>query len=253
MHHSFAEISTEDLKRHAAEHAVREIRPGMVVGLGEGTTARLAVRRLAELLQRGEMYDIVAVASSRRLERWARALGISTTTLQEHPVVDLTIDGADEVSPALNLIKGRGGALLREKIVAQASRREVIIVDETKLSPALGTRCPVPVEILPFGWRSQAAYLESLGARINVRRNGRGDNRITDQGNMIIDCDFGVVDKPRTLASNLDARAGIVAHGLFIDFVSEIVVGTHDGLRILAVPQPPKASTQLNPNTSIKA
>jgi ribose 5-phosphate isomerase A len=160
-------------------------------------------------------------------------LGIPLTTLDEHPVVDLAIDGADEVDPDLNLIKGGGGALLREKIVAQASRREIIVVDETKLSPALGTYWPVPVEIVPFGWHVQAAYLESLGAKPVLRLNDNGTPFETDQGNLILDTHFGPIPDPAQLAARLDGRAGIVEHGLFLGLVTDVIVAGADDIRHL--------------------
>ncbi|MGD2178729.1 MAG: ribose 5-phosphate isomerase A, partial [Anaerolineae bacterium] len=144
-----------DLKRRAAERAVDFVASGMVVGLGHGSTTVFALRRIAELLQQRELQDILGIPTSTHVERDARKLGIPLTTLEEHSRIDLTIDGADEVDDDLNLIKGGGGALLREKIVAQASRREIIVVDQTKLSPTLGIQWPVPVEVVPFGWRSQ--------------------------------------------------------------------------------------------------
>src|SRR5512137_2406560 len=152
----------------------------MVVGLGAGSTALLAVRGLAGKLSRGELTDIVGIPCSSVIEAEARKLGIPLTTLDDQVigpdgrVIDLTFDGADEVDPDLNLIKGGGGALLREKLVAQSSRYEVIIVDESKLSPMLGTHWAVPVEVIPFGWRTQAAYLESLGAQPHLRLGGDG-------------------------------------------------------------------------------
>jgi len=138
--------------------------------LGHGSTAIFAVQHIAQLLQSDRLRDILGVACSLQVENEARQLGIPLTTLDEHPIIDVTIDGADEVDPNLDLIKGGGGALLREKIVAQASRREIIVIDESKLSPALGTRWPVPVEVIPFGWRTQALYLESVGASVSVRQ-----------------------------------------------------------------------------------
>ncbi len=152
---------------------MEEVRSGMVVGLGAGTTAAFATRRIASLLQEGALRDIRGIPSSKAVAALARSLGIPLTSLEEAPEIDLTIDGADEVDPHLNLIKGGGGALLREKIVAQASRREVIVVDAEKLSPALGTRWAVPVEVFPFGWRAQEAFIKDLGAGVTLRR-GQG-------------------------------------------------------------------------------
>src|SRR5512135_3731310 len=166
--------SQQSFKQQAADRVLTFIQSGMIVGLGAGSTAILAVRGLADKLSRGELTDILGIPCSRVIEAEALRLGIPLTTLEDHPVIDLTFDGADEVDPALNLIKGGGGALLREKIVAQASRREIIIVDESKLSPALGTHWAVPVEVIPFGWGSQAAFLESLGARIRLRSDENG-------------------------------------------------------------------------------
>ncbi|WPB75585.1 ribose-5-phosphate isomerase RpiA [Archangium violaceum] len=219
-------------KRQAAERAVEAIQPGMVVGLGSGSTAAFVVHRLAALRAEGKLTDVVGVPTSVGTEALARASGVPLTTLEEHPVVDLTLDGADEVDPALRLIKGGGGALLREKIVAQASRRVLIVVDAGKLSPRLGTRWPVPVEVLPFGWRSQALFLEGLGARITPRRGPDGALYRTDQGNFILDCAFGPIERPEQLASRLEARAGIVAHGLFIGLTSELVVAGPSGVEL---------------------
>jgi ribose 5-phosphate isomerase A len=222
------------LKRQAAERAVEEwVESGMVLGLGHGSTAIWAVRRIAELLRGGQLRDILGVPCSIQVEEEARRLGIPLTTLDEHPVIDLTIDGADEVDPNLDLIKGGGGALLREKIVAQASRREIIVVDESKLSPALGTHWAVPVEVVPFGWRSQAAYLESLGAGLTMRQNDDGTPFKTDQGNLILDCDFGPLAQPGQLATRLQERAGIVEHGLFLGLTTGVVVASVEGIRCL--------------------
>jgi len=153
--------------------------------------------------------------------------------LNEYPSIDLTIDGADEVDDEMNLIKGGGGALLREKIVAQASEREIIVVDETKLSPTLGTQWAVPVEVAPFGWRSQAAYLESLGAELTPRREEDGTLFRTDQGNLILDCDFGPIEDPASLAAQFNQRAGIMEHGLFLGLATDVIVAGAEGIRHL--------------------
>ncbi len=223
-------VDTAQLKKQAAWRAVEFVESGMVVGLGHGSTAILAVRRIAELLQAGQLHDILGVGCSRQVREEAQRLGIPLTTLEEHPVVDLTIDGADEVDPNLDVIKGGGGALLREKIVAQASRREIIIVDESKLSAALGTHAPVPVEVIPFGWRSQAGYLESLGGRVALRQDTDGTAFRTDQGNLIVDCSFGPISEPHLLAARLSERVGIVEHGLFLGLATDVIVGTRRGI-----------------------
>lgn len=225
-------LNVPRLKRQAGEHAVKFVESGMVIGLGHGTTAIFALRRIARSLYDDQLRDILGVPCSRQVEGDARELGIPLTTLNEHPVIDLTIDGADEVDDQLNVIKGGGGALLREKIVAQATRREIVVVDQTKLSPALGTRWAVPVEVTPFGWRSQAAYLESLGAEV-IRRQNDGTPLQTDQGNLILDCDFGPIAEPARLADRLSERAGIVEHGLFLELATDVIVGTEEGIRHL--------------------
>jgi len=201
--------------------------------LGHGSTAAFAVRHIAQLLREGRLQKILGVPCSRQVEEAAQRLGIPLTTLDEHTSVDLTIDGADEVDPCLNLIKGGGGALLREKIVAQASRREIIVVDGSKLSPALGTRCPVPVEVVPFGWPAQAAYLESLGARPALRAKSDGSPFHTDQGNVILDCRFDPIQDPLQLAARLNERAGIVEHGLFLGLATDAIVANNRGVRHL--------------------
>ena len=226
-------MDTTELKRKAGERAVDFVTSGMVLGLGHGSTTIFALRRIAALLETGELQDILGIPTSSQVERDARELGIPLTTLNEQSGIDLTIDGADEVDSDLNLIKGGGGALLREKIVAQASRREIIVVDETKLSPSLGVQWPLPVEVTPFGWRSQEAFLKSLGARVSLRLAKAGTPFETDQGNLILDCDFVTLSNPTSLASRLNRRAGIVEHGLFLGLASDVIVGTEEGTRHL--------------------
>lgn len=224
--------SAPSFKQMAGEHAASLVQSGMVVGLGTGSTAIFATRKIAARLQTGDLRDIVAIATSRATDAAARALGIPMLTDDIPREIDLTIDGADEVDPAMELIKGGGGALLREKIVAEASRRVVIVVDAGKLSPRLGTHWPVPVEVLEFGWRSQARFLESLGAEVTPRP-GEGGLFRTDQGNFILDSRFGPIDDPLELAGQLEARAGLVEHGLFIGIASDLVVAGEDGIRHL--------------------
>lgn len=221
------------LKLQAAIQAVTFVESGMIVGLGHGSTAILAVRHLAQKLAGGELRNIQGVPCSRHIQAEALRLGIPLTTLEDHLTVDLTIDGADEVDPSLNVIKGGGGALLWEKIVAQASRREIIVVDESKLSPALGTHWAVPVEVIPFGWQTQAVYLESLGAQVRVRLGDDGTPFKTDQGNFIMDCAFGPMDDPVSLGAHMDARTGIVAHGLFLGLATDVIVAGASGTRHL--------------------
>ena len=219
-------------KQQAGKQAASLVQSGMVVGLGTGSTAVFAIRRIAARLRTGDLGGILAVATSRGTEAIARSLGIPMLTDDIPREIDLTIDGADEVDPALDLIKGGGGALLREKIVAQASRREVIVVDAGKLSPRLGTHRVVPVEVLEFGWRSQARFLERLGAGVTPRMGDRGLFR-TDQGNIILDSRFGPIADPPGLAGVLEARAGLVGHGLFIGIASDVIAAGATGVQHL--------------------
>lgn len=221
------------LKEQAAHKAAGLVRSGMVVGLGHGSTAAFAVRRIAELIRSGSLQNVRGIPCSREVHRLATLLGIPLTNLNQNPVVDLTIDGADEVDEELNLIKGGGGALLREKIVAQASLREVIVVDESKMSHTLGVKHAVPVEVAPFGWRPHVPFLEKLGARVTVRRRGNGTIFRTDQNNILLDADFGPIGNPSRLASDLKARAGIVEHGLFLQLARDVIVAGAGGLRHL--------------------
>ncbi len=224
----------DDFKKQAAQRAVKQVESGMVVGLGHGSTAIHAVQRIAQLIREEQLHDVVGVPCSREVEAAARELGIPMTTLEKNPRIDLTIDGADEVSPQLDLIKGAGGALLREKVVAQASAREIIVVDESKLSPALGTKRSVPIEVVPFGWRAEADFLSALAGGFALRRVDDGSRFETDQANYIIDCNFGAIEDPRSLAARLNERAGIVEHGMFLGLASEVIVAGPEGIRHLS-------------------
>lgn len=224
----------DDLKRQAAERAVEQVQSGMIVGLGHGSTAIYAVRRIATLIQEGTLKNILGVPCSQQVELQARKLDIPITTLDEHPVIDLTIDGADEVDPHLQLIKGGGGALLREKMVAQASKREIIVVDESKLAPALCTRFALPIEVIPFGWTTHLAFLEALGGKPKQRMAEDGSPFKTDQGNFILDCKFNPLTSPDALselAGKIKARVGVVEHGFFIGIASEVIVAGADRIR----------------------
>jgi len=225
-----AELRTQ-YKQQAAERAVEFVQSGMVVGLGTGSTAIFATRQIARYLHDGQLKNIFGFATSKAVWKEAQGLGIPMTSEEMPNSLDLTIDGADEVDPDLNLIKGRGGALLREKVAAQASRRMIIAADDSKLSPRLGTHHPVPVEVLSFGWRSQFRYLESLGAQVEVRYNADGSLFMTDSGNMILDCNFGAIANPANLSVTLGARAGIVEHGLFLGLATDLIVAGRGGIR----------------------
>jgi len=227
---------TEAYKEAAALKAVEFVEPGMIVGLGFGSTAIYAVREIARKFSAGELDGMLGVPTALSVEQEALKLGILLTTLDDNPKVDLTIDGADEVDPQLDLIKGGGGALLREKIVAQASQREIIVVDESKLSDNLGAKFALPVEVHPFGWAPEAAYLKSLGASVALRRSADGEPFETDQANWILDAEFGPIEDPAALSVQLDRRAGVAAHGLFLGLATDLIVGGEDGARHMRRP-----------------
>lgn len=228
-----AEERTE-FKRHAAERAVELIENRMVVGLGHGTTSAFAVARLGELLRQGVLSDIVGIPCSNQTEALARQSGIPVGTLDEHPQIDLIIDGADEVDPGLNMIKGGGGALLREKVAAQASKRRIYVVDEAKLSPRLGTLCAVPVEVMRFAWKPVILYLESLKVKPVLRCRDDGTPFLTDQSNLIIDCNAGPIKRLNKLDAALHSHAGIVEHGLFLNLATDVLVAGPKGIRHLS-------------------
>ena len=225
--------NSDELKRRAAEKAVTFVESGMVVGLGTGSTAVHAVRAIGRRLQDGRLHDILGIPTSKVTADEAEKVGIPLTTLNERPTVDLTIDGADEITPALDLIKGLGGALLREKIVAAASTQFVIVADDSKRTPQLGRRAPVPVEIIPFAQRPAAIFLESLGARV-VLRQWAGQPYITDEKNFILDCFFaaGITD-PTGLASIIRGRPGVVEHGLFLGLATRVIFAGLGGIEIV--------------------
>ncbi|WP_274651918.1 ribose-5-phosphate isomerase RpiA [Paenibacillus humicola] len=213
-------------KRAAAEEAVRRIESGMTVGLGTGSTAVYAIRKIGEFVQGG--LSIRAVATSVQSERLARELGIPISPFADIDGIDVTIDGADEVDGAFNAIKGGGGALLREKIVAAASRTLILVVDESKVVRRLGA-FPLPVEIVPFGKELTLAKLTELGGNPVVRLARDGSVYTTDNGNYIADCNFGSIGDPGRLTAQLNAIPGVVENGLFVGMASGVIVGRADG------------------------
>ena len=220
-------------KQAAAESAAAQVSDGMIVGLGSGSTAALAVQALGKRVLEG--LRITGIPTSERTAALARALTIPLTTLEEHSKIDVTIDGADEVEAgSLNLIKGHGGALLREKIVAEASERLVIVVDQTKMVDRLGAHESVPVEVIPFGWQAAARRLDDLGANALLRKEPNGEPFRSDGGHYILDCAFGPIASAELLASELDHIVGVVEHGLFIGLTSEVRVGSDSGVRVIA-------------------
>ncbi|MEE8232655.1 MAG: ribose-5-phosphate isomerase RpiA [Thermoplasmata archaeon] len=220
-------------KRRAAEAAVDRVEDGMVLGLGTGSTVRYAVERLGRRVAEG--WELAGVPTSRATAELARELQIPLTTLDEHPSLDLTIDGADEVDPRLDLIKGLGGALLREKIVAAASEAFLVVVDEGKAVEGLGERAPLPVEVLPFGARRTRSRLEALGCEPTLRRAGEAPFR-TDNGNYMIHCRFEGIADPRELAGRLKEIPGVIEHGLFLEMADAVFVGTAAGVKEMGRP-----------------
>lgn len=212
----------EPEKKLAAAASLDHVHDGMLLGLGSGSTAEHMVRLLGERVKRG--LSITAVTTSRRTRELAAHCGIPLIEFDGSRAIDLTIDGADEVDAALRLIKGGGGALLHEKIVAEASRRMIVIADSTKLVASLG-RFPLPVEIVRFGWKKVAQRIESLGATVARREQPSGDPFVTDEGHFILDCSWGLIADPDSLASRLDAITGVVEHGLFLEQASMAIIG----------------------------
>jgi ribose 5-phosphate isomerase A len=219
-------------KKSASESAARLVESGMIVGLGTGSTAAFVVgalgRRVAE-----EGLRIVGIPTSERTAEQARSLQIPLATFAEYAQIDLTIDGADEVERGtLYLVKGHGGALLREKIVAAASKRMVVVADETKLVDRLGSLMTIPVEVVPFGWQATEQKLKQLGANPTLRLTAEKKPYVTDGGHYILDCGYGPMASPKEVAHHLDHVVGVVEHGLFLGIAREVFVGGADGVKI---------------------
>lgn len=216
-------------KQAAAEAVVSMIEPGMAVGLGTGSTASLAIRALGERI-RGERLGVRAVATSFASERLAAEEGIPLTSLDRSPELDLAFDGADEVDPDLNLIKGRGAAHTREKIVAAAASRFVVLVDESKLVDRLGERMPLPVEVVPMAVEPVMRVLRRLGGDPELRMGVRKDGPVvSDQGMWIVDAMFDVISDPDHVDRTLLSTPGVVDHGLFLGMATDVIVGLADG------------------------
>ncbi len=224
-------LDQDSLKRKAAERAAEQIGTGMVLGFGTGSTFNHVLYILSEKLKSGEIENIVGVPTSEKTLALAQELNIPCSTLSEHTILDLTIDGADEVDSKLNLIKGGGGALLREKIIAQASKKYIIVVDESKLSDYLGEKWSVPVEVIKMALEVETNYLQLLGAEVTLRKNKDGEPFTTDEGNYILDTNFGIIKNPKKLAKKLNKRAGIVEHGLFLGLADQVIVASDKGIR----------------------
>jgi ribose 5-phosphate isomerase A len=224
----------DDLKRSAALRAIDYVTSGTVIGLGTGSTVRPLLDLLAERLDTAALRDVLAVPTSEDTATRCRALGIPLTTLDEHPELALAVDGADEIGPRLDLIKGLGGALLREKLVARAAKRFVVVADASKRVRRLGTRSPVPVEVVRFGWSTHFAFFGKLGAEPALRRTADGTPFLTDEGHYIVDCRFprGLSD-PQAVARALARRPGIVEDGLFLGMADVAVVAGASGVKVL--------------------
>jgi ribose 5-phosphate isomerase A len=228
----------ESLKRDAAARALQLVRPGMRLGLGTGSTARHFVELLGERVKAG--LEVICVPTSEQTRALALDWGVPLSTLDETPHLDLTVDGADEIDPSLRLIKGAGAALLREKIVAAASDRMVVIADETKLVEVLG-RFPLPIEVEPFGLVSTSMAVQGAIASsgchgsVTLRRDKAGEILVTDGGHYILDAHLGTIADPALLASALSAIPGVMEHGLFLGLATGAVLATRDGVRILGI------------------
>jgi ribose 5-phosphate isomerase A len=228
-------VANEAEKEAAGRAAAKLVRNGDIVGLGTGSTAYFAVVALGERVKSG--LKIIGIPTSVATEELARRLGIPLSTLDEHQQIDITLDGADEIDPKLNLIKGGGGALLREKVVASITKKMVVVGDSTKVVPALG-KFPLPVEIIPFARSVIEKQIASLGATTKLRMRPDGQPFITDNGNQILDCTFGRIADPPSLARELSSTPGVVEHGLFIGLASLAIVGKG------------KAVTEIRPKTT---
>ena len=236
-------MEQEELKKLAGEEALKHVEDGMIVGLGTGSTVEYTICKLGELVRNG--LKIKCIPTSIHTKRRAKEENIPLTTLEEHPEIDVTIDGADEVDGFLNLIKGGGGALTREKIIAFNSKKVIIIVDDSKVVKALGIDIPLPVEVVKFGWQSTKKALEQFGwqpakqsldeiaCTVELRKVMGDEPFITDNGNYILDCEFQRIDNPEELEREINNVPGVVENGLFIGLTHEVIVGGKQGVLTL--------------------
>ncbi len=224
-------VDVAKLKQQAAEKAVEFVESGMVVGLGTGSTAVFATRAIGQMLKDGRLKNVIGIPTSEATASVAQEWAIPLTTLDGHPVIDITIDGADEIDPNLDLIKGLGGALLREKIVAASSNKFVAVGDRSKKVNQLGSKAPVPVEVVPFARRPVKEYLEFLGARV-VERVLNDQTFISDEGNIILDAYFIPITNPVELAHSIRQQPGVVEHGLFLGMTTAVIVALPSGIEI---------------------
>lgn len=223
-------MNIEHLKKIAAEKATEEIREAMVVGLGTGSTVHYALLKIGQMVRDG--LNIIGIPTSSGTEKIATEQGIPLSTVTAHPIIELTIDGADEVDAHLNLIKGGGAALVREKIIANASRRILIVVDESKVSRVLGTSFALPVEIVQFGWEATKRAVDQICGQSELR-GGIQKPLITDNGNYILDCHFDEIPEPEKVELQLNNIPGVVENGIFVNRADKIIIGTPSGIRYL--------------------
>lgn len=222
------------MKKQVAVYASRFVRSGTTIGLGSGSTMAFFIRALGQRLQSGELRKVLAVPTSERTAQQAHSAGIPLTTLDDHSQIDVAIDGADEVDADLNLIKGLGRALLREKVVATYAHSFIIIVDVSKLVSRLGTRGPLPLELDPFGAGAQLRWIETVGCRAELWRDEDGTPFLTDNGNQLARCWFEEgISEPESLARDLESRPGIVEHGLFLNMATKVIVADEGRVREL--------------------
>jgi ribose 5-phosphate isomerase A len=219
-------------KRNAAARAVQAVENKMVLGLGSGSTASIAIELIGRRVAEG--LDVVGIPTSERSAALARQVGVKLTDFSRHPRIDLSIDGADQIEDGtLNLVKGLGGAMLREKIVAEASARMIVVADHTKRVKQLGSATPVPVELVPFGWEIAITKLEALGCKAALRRVD-GKAFTTDGGNFVADCSFAAIADAGGLQEALKRITGVVETGLFVGLASEAILGSDEGVTVLA-------------------
>jgi ribose 5-phosphate isomerase A len=234
-------MTPDEMKRAVALHTVENyIKSGLKIGLGSGSTAEMFVEELGKKVQAGQLSRLTCVATSEKVSQLAQSLGLNVVDLNDVDSLDITVDGADEIEPtSFNLIKGRGAALLREKLVASASRMEIIIADESKIVTKLGEKMPLPVEVVPFGWTHTCRRLQELGANPLLRPATPGGDAviepfITDNGNYILDCNYGAMEYPAIVSEQLKNVIGVVEHGLFIGMADKVIIARADGVAELA-------------------
>lgn len=223
-------VNQEEMKKLAAEKAVDQIKDGMIVGLGTGSTVKYAIKKIGVLVRDG--LSIQGIPTSGQTKKLAIQENIPLTSLKDHPEIDLTIDGADEVDSNLNLIKGGGGALTREKIIAFNSKRLIIVVDDSKVVKMLGIDFPLPVEVVKFEWEATKHALEAFGCEVTLRKI-MDDPFITDNGNYILDCEFERILDPEQMEQDINMIPGVVENGLFIGLVNQVIVGSTQGIMTL--------------------